>query len=310
MTRVSLMGECMIELNGTPFAAMNQTFGGDSFNTALYLSRLAPDLEVEYVTALGEDAISDGMIERWQTEGIDTRSVLRDPQHQPGLYLIELDPQGERTFLYWRSDSAARYLLRHPEYPRVKQFMKSSDILYLSGISVAILPEDDRQQLLEDLEELSRSGVKLVFDSNYRPALWQDPAKARDCYQRLLSICSLALVTDDDEQLLWGDDDAQQIISRIHQQGCPQIILKQGAQGCIYSHQSEQQHIPTLEIANPVDTTAAGDSFNAGFLAGWAHGLSPAECCKKGHALAKEVINQRGAIIPPAKMQHLCPTQD
>jgi 2-dehydro-3-deoxygluconokinase len=112
MKRIAIIGECMIELNGAPFGAMEQTYGGDSLNTAVYLARVAgQSVAVDYVTALGMDPISEGMLSRWRAEGVGTDYVLRDPARQPGLYLIQLDAQGERTFLYWRNQSAARYLL-------------------------------------------------------------------------------------------------------------------------------------------------------------------------------------------------------
>ncbi len=180
--------------------------GGDTLNTAIYLARASQptDIQVSYLTAMGQDPLSQQIIVRWQQAGIDTSAVLIDQQRHPGLYLIQLDDHGERTFLYWRNDSAARYLMQHPQLPRLKQTVSDVDALYLSGISLAILPAADRQALLQWLAELHRAGVAIIFDSNYRPALWQSPADARACYQQLLAITTLALVTDDDEQALWG----------------------------------------------------------------------------------------------------------
>jgi sugar/nucleoside kinase (ribokinase family) len=97
--RVALTGECLIELNGAPFQSVHQTFGGDSLNTALYLARLAHQtVDIQYVTAVGMDELSEGMLQRWATEGIDTALVLRDPARLPGLYWIQVDEWGERSF--------------------------------------------------------------------------------------------------------------------------------------------------------------------------------------------------------------------
>ncbi len=113
MKKIALIGECMIELSGQPFGQMTQSYGGDTLNTAVYLSRLNPDLKPAYITALGEDSISQHMAEKWQVEGIDTQYVLIDPAHPTGLYMIQLDDAGERSFAYWRRQSAASQLLKH-----------------------------------------------------------------------------------------------------------------------------------------------------------------------------------------------------
>ncbi|MGL4352269.1 MAG: sugar kinase, partial [Plesiomonas shigelloides] len=248
MKRIALLGECMIELNGKPFGDMQQAFGGDTLNTAIYLARASQrtDIQVHYLTAMGQDPLSQQIIARWQQAGIDTSAVLIDQQRHPGLYLIQLDEQGERTFLYWRNDSAARYLMQHPHLPQLQQAVSSVDAIYLSGISLAILPAADRQALLQWLGELHRAGVEIIFDSNYRPALWQSPADARACYQQLLAITELALVTDDDEQALWGDKDVAQTLQRLKVAGVQQAVVKQGAAGCCY--QALHTGLPAITI--------------------------------------------------------------
>ncbi|OLQ86603.1 ketodeoxygluconokinase [Vibrio ponticus] len=301
MKRIALLGECMIELNGAPFGAMVQTYGGDSLNTAVYLARCTKgQVGVEYVSALGTDAISDGMISRWQEEGVGTELVLRDGSRQPGLYLIQLDEQGERTFLYWRNQSAARYMMQHTDFAKVEAELANVDMVYLSGISLAILPAEDRVRLVEMLAKLSQQGVEIAFDSNYRPALWLNADEARECYRQVLEITDLALVTNDDEQNLWGDSDEEQTLVRLQAAGVKKAVVKMGAQGNHYNDfvAGTRQTIPTTPVETVVDTTSAGDSFNAGFLAGYLQGKDAEQCSRQGHQLAGIVIQHKGAIIP------------
>lgn len=299
MKQIALIGECMIELNGEPFGAMQQTYGGDSLNTAVYLARLAADvIDVQYVSALGTDALSRGIRERWQEECVGTQWVLEDSERQPGLYLIQLDARGERTFLYWRNQSAARYLLQHPQMSQVWQGLAGADYVYLSGISLAILPAQDRQSLIEGLAALAQNGVKIIFDGNYRPKLWQSPEETRACYQALLPHVAIALMTYDDEKALWGDEDAQASLRRLQAAGVAQIVIKVGEEGAIYSDNGEYGEVATHKVAQVVDTTAAGDSFNAGFLAAYLQDKSMHDCCAQGNRLAGIVIGHKGAIIP------------
>ncbi|CAQ82220.1 MULTISPECIES: sugar kinase [Photorhabdus] len=302
MKQIALLGECMIELNGVPFGTLHQTFGGDVLNSAVYLARASQQkIAVNFVTALGMDSLSEGMIKRWQDEGIHTHLVLRDPAHQPGLYLIQLDEQGERTFLYWRNDSAARYMVRHPDFTSISQALQQMDVVYLSGISLAILPADDREKLLNLLAELAEQGKTIVFDSNYRSALWESIAETQVCYQKLLSCTSLALVTDDDEENLWGDKSVKATMTRLKRAGVKEAVIKAGEVGCYYQNLGRGtplELIPTEPVAKVIDTTAAGDAFNAGFLAGYLMDCPIQQAAIMGHRLAGIVIQHKGAIIP------------
>ncbi|MEZ8949779.1 sugar kinase [Vibrio sp. 10N.247.311.18] len=318
MKHIAIIGECMIELNGKPFGSMHQTFGGDTLNAAVYLVRGCEanlhqdEIKVSYVTALGADPISKGMLERWQQEGVSTDLVLQDSQRTPGLYLIQLDDAGERTFLYWRNQSAARYLLQHPDFNQIKQALRNVDMVFLSGITLAILPEQDRIELLNILVELKAQGVEIAFDSNFRPALWpQDENQTvKNSYQAMYTLTDLALVTFDDEQLIWGDSSPEQTIERLTTLGVKRCIVKLGADGCLIQNATIQSNIhpdsgaasaplavPTLPVDHVVDTTSAGDSFNGGFLSAYLAGEDLTKSCQRGNTMAGVVIQHRGAII-------------
>ncbi|HGF7509281.1 sugar kinase [Vibrio cholerae] len=310
MKHIAIVGECMIELNGKLFGAMHQTFGGDTLNAAVYLRRGCEantnpdDIKVSYVTALGTDPISSGMLSCWEEEGVATELVLRDPTRTPGLYLIQLDDQGERTFLYWRNQSAARYLLQHPDFGQIKQALNQVNMVFLSGITLAILPDEDRIALLNLLVELKAKGVEIAFDSNFRPALWpqDDHHTVKEIYQVMYQLTDVALVTFDDEQLIWGDSTPEQTIQRLTALGVQKCIVKLGAEGCLIQDSSAStfapQAVPTQPVEQVVDTTSAGDSFNGGFLSAYLAGADLATACQRGNTLAGTVIQHHGAIIP------------
>ena len=185
--RVAVIGECLVELNGKLFGEMRQTFGGDTLNTALYLARVAGGgIGVSYITAMGTDILSNAMVRRWEDEGIETRHVLRDEARLPGLYLIELDEAGERSFVYWRGESAARFLLQHKEFAGVEAALSGFDMIYLSGISLAILPEPDRKRLIAILQQRAAEGAAIAFDANIRTRLWPSPAVAAGQFAELM----------------------------------------------------------------------------------------------------------------------------
>ncbi|PTP56224.1 sugar kinase [Vibrio splendidus] len=311
MSHIAIIGECMIELNGAPFGTMQQTYGGDTLNAAVYLNRSAtshssstntPRIRTSYITALGADSISQEMLKRWQDEGLSTDLVLIDEQRSPGLYLIQLDDVGERTFLYWRNDSAARYMVQHPDFDKITAQLYDVDMVFLSGISLAILPHSDQLKLLTIIQGLRERGVAIAFDSNYRPRLWDSQDATKEAYQLAYQATDIALVTFDDEQLLWQDAHPQDTIRRLHSLGVKTVVVKLGAEGCLISENPENEpvKIKTTPVETVVDSTSAGDSFNGGFLSCYLAGGSVSEACQQGNALARLVIQHHGAIIPKA----------
>ncbi|MFS1860595.1 sugar kinase [Vibrio lentus] len=311
MSHIAIIGECMIELNGAPFGTMQQTYGGDTLNAAVYLNRSAtsysrssdaPMIRTSYVTALGSDAISQQMLNRWQDEGLSTDFVLIDEQRSPGLYLIQLDDVGERTFLYWRNDSAARYMAQHPDFDKITAQLEDVDMVFLSGISLAILPHGDQLKLLTIIQGLRERGVAIAFDSNYRPKLWDSQDATKECYLLGYKTTDIALVTFDDEQLLWQDAQPQDTIKRLHAHGVKTVVVKLGAEGCLISENPKDVPIKvtTTPVETVVDSTSAGDSFNGGFLSCYLAGGSVSKACQQGNALARLVIQHHGAIIPKA----------
>lgn len=296
---IALIGECMIELlhEGHNF---RQGFGGDTLNTAVYLSRLTADksVNVSYVTALGEDKISQEMIDDWNSEGVDTTFVQRSASKQPGLYMVETDDTGERSFLYWRDDAAAKYWLETASEELIDQLV-AQDVIYLSGISLAILSPASREKLYDLLARCKAAGGKVYFDNNYRPRLWDSKEQAAESFKRLLAVTHTGLLTFDDEQALFGDTRIEECIERTRALGVQEIVIKQGGSECLIVTADETVTVAATKIApeNIIDTTAAGDSFAAGYMSKSILGETSTVAAKKGHQLAGTVIQHKGALI-------------
>jgi 2-dehydro-3-deoxygluconokinase len=303
--QVVSFGECMLELQGSAFGEMRQTFGGDTLNTAVYLARCgrARGLDVAYATALGEDSLSQGLLDRWQAEGLGLGFVQRLPGRLPGLYLIEVDERGERRFSYWRDQSAARAYFDAPTTP-LEDRSEQIGAFYLSGISLAILPPTGRERLFALAERLRAQGTTLVFDNNYRPRLWPDAAPAREAHARMLALADIALLTLDDELALAGTTDPDHQLAASLALPCPEVVIKRGAEPTLVRLAGQALlSIPAQPVPTVVDTTAAGDSFAGAYLAARLTGASAADAAQAGNRLAALVIQHRGALIPPSAMQ-------
>jgi 2-dehydro-3-deoxygluconokinase len=305
MIRIASIGECMIELRHVAEDQLELGFGGDTLNTAVYLARLlGPDAEVAYVTALGDDAYSDAMVAAWAQEGIATGLVARLPGRLPGLYTIRTDARGERSFTYWRSAAAARDLLRAEHLAGV---LPGYSLLYLSGITLSILDEEQRGALLRLIGAVQAARGRIAFDGNFRPAGWPDPAEARRVFDAVLEHADIALPTFDDERALFGMADPAACAARLHQLGVAEVVVKLGAEGAWLSSAAFTGRVEAAPVDAVVDSTAAGDSFNAGYLAARLQGEPPPAAAALGARLAARVIGHRGAIIPQAAMADLMP---
>lgn len=298
--KLALIGECMIELQETAPGETKQTFGGDTLNTAIYSARLAKDLplQVDYVTALGEDNFSERMVAFWEKEGVGSKLVLRQPGELPGLYYIELDDQGERIFHYWRSVAAAKKCFEYPESAAVLEELASYDAIYISGISLAIFTPKSLEILLNRLNELASLGVAIYFDCNYRPHLWESKERAIEVYEQLYRISDIVFLTTEEADDLLGGKQGAAVHEELKRQGAKESVLKDGDKPCSIFSENETVEVASEVVEKVIDTTAAGDSFSAVYLVARRFGCSPTDAAKMAHKGAAYVVQHKGAIAP------------
>ncbi|KAB2880184.1 MAG: sugar kinase [Pseudorhodoplanes sp.] len=295
--RIVSVGEVMIEMARGSDGRFALGCGGDTFNTAVYLARAG--LDVAYASALGDDPYSDAILALAGAEGMATDLIVRVPGRLPGLYLIETDAAGERAFYYWRDHAPARELFELGEWSRLAGSIMSARLVYFSGITLSIYSNQGLGRFLALLEMARQQGIKVAFDGNYRPRSWKgDIQRTRTVFMEALKRVDIALPTFDDEALLWGDTSPETTVERLQSFGIAEIAVKNGHNPALVAAGGVRDFVAVPDVVKPVDTTAAGDSFNAGYLAARLGGDNPAGAALAGHRLAAEVIQQRGAIIP------------
>jgi 2-dehydro-3-deoxygluconokinase len=289
------IGECMIELASLGGDRMRKGFAGDTFNTAWYAHAFLPEeWKTAYFTALGDDRASGEMAEFMSSAGIDTSYIRRIPGKSPGLYMIHLD-NGERSFSYWRSVSAAKSLA--DDRQALKSAMDDADILYFSGITLAILPPEGRATLLELAREQKRLGKTVAFDPNIRPRLWASKAEMLETISAGAGVASLVMPGFDDEAAHFGDASVEATVDRYRSLGADTVIVKDSARGATIATAASHIQVPAHPPQEIVDTTSAGDSFNGGYLARIAAGDPPARAAAFAARVASAVIGHPGALI-------------
>jgi len=306
MKNIFLFGECMIELMAASqdksSNTIKQSFAGDVFNTAVYLKRTFSDIKVHLVTAVGKDNFSQNMVEYFQNENIDTDLVFQSENKIPGLYSIQLDDAGERSFTYWRNDSAARKVMQHIDEDALNVLSKG-DMFFFSGISLAVIEPEARVDFWAMVDKLKTAGVTIVFDPNYRARMWDTPAQAKEQFEQAFNYADILLPGVDDFEQLYGLTTSQAVYDFCKPYKFDELIIKNGEAGIFcYVDELAYQFVIT-PVDNVVDTTSAGDSFNGVYLGARANGSTLSEAIELASKSAAFVIQHYGAIVEPSAYQ-------
>lgn len=287
----------MVELRAVGEDSFARSYAGDVYNTAVYLKRSLPSAHVQFVSATGDDAMSTAMRRAWHADGIDDSLALFVSGGSPGLYLIETDACGERQFQYWRSHSAARRwltsLLREGE-----SRLWGADIVYFSGISLAILAADEREEALELMRRLRTHVGRIAFDPNVRLKLWESQVAAAADIKAAISICDVLLPSADDLAWLLEVDSTLDQLELVRKMGVKEIALTLGARGCAVADADARAELASPAVERVIDTSGAGDSFNGAYLAGRLQGKTPVQAAEAGLLIASRVVTHAGAIVP------------
>lgn len=231
--------------------------------------------------------------------GIDPGAIRRDPARAIGLYVIALDG-AERSFTYWRESSAARRLADDPDV--LAAAIRGAGLIHISGITLAVIGADGRRNLKAALGEARSNGAVVSYDPNVRRRLWPDEAEMRRALSEILEVTDIALPSFDDEAQLWGDATPEETVWRLARLGVPEVVVKNGAEDVVVGVDGAVERVATPAVDAVRDTTGAGDSFNAGYLAGRLFGMAPLQACRLGQDVAGETIRHFGALTPREAM--------
>ncbi|MFL6798641.1 MAG: sugar kinase [Xanthobacteraceae bacterium] len=296
-SRVVSIGEALIELVRGGDNRFGITCGGDAFNVAVYLARAG--VPTAFATALGDDPYSEALLALAAAEGVGSDLVLRSRGRLPGLTVVETDGHGARRLYDWRGEAPVRDMFELADWSRVADGLITAKIVYFSGITLSLFSNTGVGRFLAVLEAARQQGVKVAFDGNFRPRGWRgDLPRTRAVFMEALKRADIALPAYDDEAVLWGDPSPEATVERLQAFGIGEIVVKNGPNSALVATAGKNELIPVPEVVVPVDPTAAGDGFNAAYLAARVADQQPTDAAAAAHRVAAQVIRHRGALMP------------
>ncbi len=257
--------------------------GGAESNFAIALARL--QVPVRWISRLGADPLGD-LIERTLTaEGVDVSYVRRDQSAQTGVF-FKWRVGGKSHVLYSRTGSAACHLTP-ADVP--DEAFDGIEVVHLTGITMA-LGDGPRALVISVAERARARGAIVLFDPNWRAALWESPGAAAAAHADVLPYVDWYLCGEQEGHTLFGTQNVDALASRVRQLGAQDVAVRVGSRGAVV----RGQLVPPVRVRPVRDEIGAGDGFAAGFALGLLHGLDPEACARSGNLLASAALAGTG----------------
>jgi 2-dehydro-3-deoxygluconokinase len=286
------LGEPLIELQPDGADGFRVSIGGDVANVMMCLSRILEitKIDLALVTSLGTSLYAEWLRHRLTTAGI--RLIEAAIPGEPGIYGISSDPSRQPASSYWRDRSSARAMFSRITAPRLAKLVPCVDLLVVTGVTLALCSANSFERLCHWIEQ-RRPACRVIFDTNFRPALWRKADDARRRMVKMESLASVLATSAEDEKLLWNATDTTEALERSRCSG-REVIVRAGKDGCWIGGCDNWQHIPA-QSGPAVNTVGAGDSHLAGYIAARVAGRSRLQAAEYANRVASVIIRQSGS---------------
>ncbi len=257
--------------------------GGSSANMAVGLARLGA--RVGMVSCLGEDSLSQFLVDFLQAEKVDTSHVQRIPGYLPSLALSEVSPPDRFPQVFYRHDAVDTMLrVTAPDL----DYIAFRGMFVTNGTSLCASPSRESTYLA--LERARQAGSRVVFDVDYRAMSWPSAAGAGLAVRLALPFIDVLIGNQAELRLVAGEENLDRAVEML-QGRVPMLVSKLGEQGTRVWQGGESVFLPPYSV-EVVSTIGAGDGFASGFLYALLAGKPVAECLHYGNAAAAIVVSR------------------
>lgn len=258
--------------------------GGSSANMAVGLARQGAS--VGMVSSLGDDSLSDFLVEFLREEKVDTAHVHRMAGYVPSLCLTEVTPPDRFPQVFYRHD-AVDIMLRATAGDL--DYVASGRMFITNGTSLCASPS--RESTYRALERAKQAGCRVVLDVDYRSMSWNGPEEAGLAVRLALPFVDVLIGNQLELKLVAGESDLDAARAKLLKAGVPMLVSKLGDEGTCVWTEGEPVFLPPCPV-DVVSTIGAGDGFASGFLSALLRGRSVEDCLRHGNASAAIVVSR------------------
>ena len=291
---VCSIGEAMIEISNINNSLYNQSFAGDTLNFCNYLDK--KKLNAFFLSAIGKSEINQSLLDFVKSKKISTKYIKKINQFEVGLYLIKNKDNGEKQFFYWRDESAAKHYFNNIDFLNLYKELKNFDYIYFSGITLSIIHISKLNNFIKLLKLLKRKKIKIVFDFNIRPSRW-NKKNLNIFLDSVLKFVDICFLSGEDMNYWKNKNDIKSYEQIVRKYKLKHSIFRKNAKFTYVFLNKTRYVFKNKLLKRVVDTSGAGDGFNAAYLSNFIVNNDPVLALKAGSSLGSKIVMKKGAIV-------------
>ena len=291
---VCSIGEAMIEISNIKNSLYNQSFAGDTLNFCNYLDK--KKLNAFFLSAIGKSEINQSLLDFVKSKKISTKYIKKINQFEVGLYLIKNKDNGEKQFFYWRDESAAKQYFNNIDFLNLYKELKNFDYIYFSGITLSIIHISKLNNFIKLLKLLKRKKIKIVFDFNIRPSRW-NKKNLNIFLDSVLKFVDICFLSGEDMKNWKNKNNIKSHEQIVRKYKIKHSIFRKNAKFTYVFLNKTRYVFKNKLLKTVVDTSGAGDGFNAAYLSNFIVNNDPVLALKAGSSLGSKIVMKKGAIV-------------
>ena len=291
---VCSIGEAMIEISNIKNSLYNQSFAGDTLNFCNYLDK--KKLNAFFLSAIGKSEINQSLLNFVKSKKISTKYIKQINQFEIGLYLIKNKDNGEKQFFYWRDESAAKQYFNNIDFLNLYKELKNFDYIYFSGITLSIIHISKLNNFIKLLKLLKSKKIKIVFDFNIRPSRW-NKKNLNIFLDSVLKFVDICFLSGEDMNYWKNKNNIKSYEQIVRKYKLKHSIFRKNAKFTYVFLNKTRYVFKNKLLKKVVDTSGAGDGFNAAYLSNFIVNNDPVLALKAGSSLGSKIVMKKGAIV-------------
>ena len=291
---VCSIGEAMIEISNIKNSLYNQSFAGDTLNFCNYLDK--KKLNAFFLSAIGKSEINQSLLDFVKSKNISTKYIKQINQFEVGLYLIKNKDNGEKQFFYWRDESAAKQYFNNIDFINLYKELKNFDYIYFSGITLSIIHISKLNNFIKLLKLLKSKKIKIVFDFNIRPSRW-NKKNLNIFLDSVLKFVDICFLSGEDMNYWKNKNNIKSYEQIVRKYKLKHSIFRKNAKFTYVFLNKTRYVFKNKLLKTVVDTSGAGDGFNAAYLSNFIVNNDPVLALKAGSSLGSKIVMKKGAIV-------------